>query len=64
MTTVRFLDDDMNEIIVNVIIIEKSDIRPLFDNHIRSIELSSGEGWMELWNIDGLVCGYIEEEEV
>ena len=61
MFTLRFLDDDMNEVVVDVIRIEKADVRPLYDTHIRSVEVS--DGWWELWNIDGCVCGYFEEDE-
>lgn len=60
MITLCYLDDNMNVVDVNVVVIEKADIRPLYDTHIRSIE--TGTGLWELWNIDGIVCGYFEAD--
>lgn len=61
MTTLTYLDDNMNVVDINVMIIEKANVRPLYDRHIRTIEVYSG--WWELWNIDGIVCGYFEADE-
>jgi len=61
MITLRFLDDEVRECILDVLVVEKSDILPLFDKHIRSVEVENG--WWELWNINGRVCGYFEEDE-
>lgn len=61
MTTLTYLDNEMNTVEVNVIIIEKADVCPLYDKHIRTIEVYGG--WWELWNIYGVVCGYFESDE-
>lgn len=61
MITLNYLDDEVRENSVDVVVIEKADVRPLFDTHIRTLEMS--DGWWELWNIDGVVCGYFEEDE-
>lgn len=61
MMTLTYLDDEMNKVTVNVIVIEKADVRPPYDTHIRSVEVE--DGWWELWNIDGYVCGYFEADE-
>lgn len=60
MITLCYLDDNMNVVDVNVVVIEKADIRPPYDTHIRSIEI--GTDLWELWNIDGVVCGYYEAD--
>lgn len=60
MITLTYLDDNMNVVDVNVVVIEKADIRPPYDTHIRTIEVE--DGWWELWNIDGVVCGYFEAD--
>lgn len=59
--TLTYLDDEMNEITINVIVIEKAGVRPLYDKHIRTIEVYGG--WWELWNIHGYVCGYFEADD-
>lgn len=61
MVNLTYLDDDYEVQIISVVEIEKADVRPLFDKHIRSIETYTG--WWELWNIDGVVCGYFESDE-
>lgn len=60
MITLTYLDDNMNVVDVNVVVIEKADIRPPYDTHIRTVEVE--DGWWELWNIDGVVCGYFEAD--
>lgn len=59
--TLTYLDDEMNEVTINVIVIEKADVRLPYDKHIRTVEVS--DGWWELWNINGYVCGYFEVDD-
>ena len=61
MTTLTYLDDEMNVTTVNIIVVEQAYIRPPYDKHIRTVETYGG-CW-ELWNIDGHVCGYFEEAD-
>lgn len=61
MVELFFLSDDNTKTSINVIEIEKSDVDPRFDKHIRTIEVYTG--WWELYNIDGVVCGYFESDE-
>lgn len=61
MTTLTYLDDNMNAVDIDVVVIEPADVRIPYDKHIRTIEVYGG--WWELWNIDGCVCGYFEADE-
>jgi hypothetical protein len=61
MVELAYLDDNCKAQTINVVRIEKADVRPPYDKHIRSIETYTG--WWELWNIDGVVCGYFESDE-
>lgn len=61
MIELTFLDDNCCETSVFVIEVEKSDIDPRFDTHIRTVETYLG--WWELYNIGGQVCGYFEQDE-
>ena len=59
--TIKYLDDNMNVIIVNAIIIDKVLVNPLFDTHIHSVEVENG--WLELWNVDGFMCVYFVSDD-
>jgi hypothetical protein len=61
MVELTYLDDYYRIQKIHVVEIEKADVRPPYDKHIRSIETYGG--WWELWNIDGIVCGYFESYE-
>jgi len=61
MTTLTYLDDDMNVVTVNVIVVEPAYIRTPYDKYIRTVEVYGG--WWELFNVDGHVCGYFEADE-
>lgn len=60
MVEITYLNDNMEVEVVYVTIIEKADVRPPYDTHIRTVETYGG--WWELWNVNGDVCGYFEEE--
>lgn len=56
----KWLDDEYNEVVANVKMVNKSDIMPLYDTHIKSFECSDG-GWIEIWNSCGKLVGYKED---
>lgn len=61
MITLRFLDDEMNEMFVEVKVVEKTDLCFATDHHIRSVEVENG--WWELYNVNGEVWGFFEADE-
>ena len=58
--TIKALDENCKEVEYTFVVIEKADVRPPYDTKVRSVEMA--DGWWELWNIDGVLCGYFEEE--
>lgn len=55
---IRFFDWNGNFHEAFVKIVSKTEICPLFDTHIASVELN--DGFIEIWNVDGELWGYYE----
>lgn len=53
-------DENKRQGTLNFITIESADVRPEKDDFVMSLSVAGGE-W-HLYRIDGLLCGYFEED--
>ena len=61
----RFLGADMTVQEVNVVQVEASDIRPLLDTHVKSVEVDGG--WWEVYQLADtgeMVAYFLDEDDL
>lgn len=56
----KFYDWDGNYCEAEVAEVSKSEVNPVFDTYVASVEMSDG-AYFEIYSVDGELCGYYEE---